>query len=85
MAAKTSKSPDNRPARAKYWTRRTLERRKIKTMMKAYGLTESEAKLRWYAERGGRRVKGEYKDFSGGKANTHKKDNQTSPHGAAGR
>ena len=62
---------DNRPARARYWTRRTLEKRKIKRMMKAYGLSESKAKERWYAERNSRRVKGDYMDYSGGKANTH--------------
>lgn len=65
---------DKRPARVNYWMRRTLEKRKIKRMMKAYGLTESKAKMRWYAERNGKRVKGEYLDYSAGKANTHIKD-----------
>ena len=64
--------PDNRPARKRYWTRRTLEKRKVRRMMKAYGLTESKARERWYAERGGRRVK-DFQVFINDKANTHKK------------
>ena len=68
---KTSKRTDDRPARKRYWTRRTLEKRKIKRMMKAYGLTEAKAKARWCAERKGRVPDGHAVDYTNGTANTH--------------
>jgi hypothetical protein len=50
-----------------------LEKKKVTKMMKAYGLSEKEAKKRWYAERKGTRMPHEQKNYSGGKLNTHKK------------
>ena len=71
---KKSKRPDNRPARSKYWLRRTLEERKVKAIMKAYGLTKGKAVERWHAERKGRVPKGHIPiDRTGGKADTHNK------------
>ncbi len=65
--------PDNRPARKRYWNRRTLEERKVKAMMKAYGLTRAKAKIRWHAERKTRMPDGFVKDYTEGDANTHNK------------
>jgi hypothetical protein len=51
---KKSKAPDNRPARKRYWLRRTLEMHKVKKMMRAYGLTEKQAIEAWRKVRKGR-------------------------------
>ena len=71
---KKSKRTDKRPARSRYWLKRTLEERKVKAIMKAYGLTEVRARERWHAERKGRVPKGYVRiDPTGGKADTHNK------------
>lgn len=71
---KRGKHTGGGPARKRYWASRHLERNKIRRMMKAYGLTQEEAKKRWHAERKTRTPTGYISDYSGGKANTHDKD-----------
>lgn len=71
---KKQKRRDARPARKRYWNGRHLEKTKIRHMMKAYGLTEPQAKKRWHAERKTRVPAGYVGDYSAGKANTHPKE-----------
>lgn len=54
---KNSKRRDERPARARYWASKTLEKRKVRRLMKQHGLERLEATEKWKAERRGR-VKG---------------------------
>lgn len=42
------------PSRRKYWASGILEKRKIKAIMKNFGLTRAEASLKWHSERKGR-------------------------------
>ncbi len=70
---KKGKRTDKRPARARYWSGRHLEKTKVRHMMKAYGLTKEQAIKRWNAERKTRVPTGHIADYSEGKANTHKK------------
>lgn len=51
---KKSKAPDNRPARKRYWARRTLETRKVGNLMDRCGMTKQAAYNRWHRERKGR-------------------------------
>jgi hypothetical protein len=44
---KKSKKPDRRPARQKYWMARSLERNKIRNLMKCCGMTRVEAIEFW--------------------------------------
>jgi len=70
---KKGKRPSKKPARARYWNGRHLEKNKIRHMMKAYGLTKEEARKRWNAERKTRVPTGHVSDYSDGKADTHKR------------
>ena len=55
QARKKGKRPDARPARARYWSKRTLEKRKVRRLMRCNGFaTEGEAKDHWREVRQGR-------------------------------
>ncbi len=69
---KKGKKPDKRPARARYWNGRHLEKNKVRHIMKAYGLSKEDARKRWNAERKTRVPASYVDDYSNGKANTHK-------------
>ncbi len=45
--AKRSKKPDNRPARARYWSSHKLEHHKVRNLVRHNGMTEHEARLFW--------------------------------------
>jgi len=45
---KKSKRPDKRPARLRYWMKRTLEERKIRHLMKYCGMTRQQAYRFWH-------------------------------------
>lgn len=53
---KKSKSANNKPARLRYWLSGRLRRRKVKNLMRYYGLTKAQAEKRWEKDRGGRRM-----------------------------
>lgn len=74
---KKAKRKDDRPARKRYWAGRHLEKNKTRHMRKAYGLTKKEAEIRWNAERETRVPAGFLQDYTGGKANTHRKRDAT--------
>ena len=44
---KKSKRPDNRPARSRYWARRSLERNKVRNLVKHNGMEPPEALAFW--------------------------------------
>jgi hypothetical protein len=48
QTGKKSKRADKRPARARYWARRTLEERKVKNLMRCCGMTRKEALKHWH-------------------------------------
>ena len=54
QTGKKSKRPDKRPARKMYWARRTLEKRKVKHLMKNNGMTREAALRFWQKHRLGR-------------------------------
>lgn len=49
-----SKRPDKRPARAKYWATKVLEKRKIRNLVKYCGMTQEAASKLWRSMRKGR-------------------------------
>jgi len=49
-----SKSPDKRPAKNRYWTKRTLEKHKVRHIMKSCGLSYEESLWFWRSRRQGR-------------------------------
>ena len=51
--SKKAKRPDKRPARLRYWAKRTLEKRKVRRLMRQ-GLSEPNAVAIWRAQRKGR-------------------------------
>jgi hypothetical protein len=52
MAAQgKSKAKDARPARKRYWMKRTLESRKVKNLMKFCGMTRQTAYNLWHKVR----------------------------------
>ena len=51
---KKSKKPDGRLARKMYWSRRTLETRKVKNLMVHCGMTKQSAYNKWHKDRQGR-------------------------------
>lgn len=58
---KKAKRPDNRPARLRYWLKRTLENRKVRNLMKYCGMSKQSAYNFWHRSRKGR-VKDGYLD-----------------------
>ena len=48
---KKTKSPDKRPARARYWDTFSLPKKKIKNLMKSNGMTFKQAKKFWVENR----------------------------------
>ena len=48
---KKSKRPDKRPARLRYWMKRTLESRKIAHLMKYCGMSKQSAYNLWHRTR----------------------------------
>lgn len=44
---KKSKRPDNRPARARYWSERHLEKHKVRNLVRCNGMTEDQARAFW--------------------------------------
>ncbi len=70
--ATTSKAIDNRPARKRYWSRRTLEKRKVANLLdnnqpKKKGgkpMSAVEAMIFWHKARKGRVLDGYLKDYS---------------------
>ena len=53
-SGKKSKRKDNRPARSRYWMKRTLETRKIANLMKHCGMSRQSAYNFWHKNRKGR-------------------------------
>jgi hypothetical protein len=51
---KKSKAKDNRPARKRYWLKRTLEKNKIKNLMKYCKMSKEQAMKFWHSNRKGR-------------------------------
>jgi hypothetical protein len=45
---KKSKRLDKRPARSKYWMKRTLEQKKIRNLMRCCGMTRAQAMKTWH-------------------------------------
>lgn len=55
---KKSKMPDNRPARARYWSENHLRRNKVKHLMQSCGFDDrGKAQQYWESVRQGRRKK----------------------------
>ena len=54
QAGKKSKSPDNRPARKRYWAKRTLETHKVGNLMRCCGMSKQSAYNHWHRTRQGR-------------------------------
>jgi len=52
--SKKAKRPDTRPARKRYWMKRTLELRKVKHLIRYCGMTTQSAYKRWHKDRQGR-------------------------------
>lgn len=52
--SRRSKSPDNRPARARYWNTGQLRKHKVAHIMKSAGLSRAEALRQWESQRKGR-------------------------------
>ncbi len=46
--SKRAKRPDNRPARARYWSERHLEKSKVRNLVRCNGMTELAARVFWY-------------------------------------
>ena len=51
---KKGKREDKGPARGNYWLRQTLEKRKVKNLMRSNGLTKEDATIFWRSVRKGR-------------------------------
>ena len=51
---KRGKVPDGRPARARYWLKRSLEKNKIRNLMKHCGMSSEKAYVFWSKSRVGR-------------------------------
>lgn len=51
---KKTKKPDNRPARARYWTNRSLEANKIRRLVRCNGMDATTARRFWRDARKGR-------------------------------
>lgn len=45
--AKTAKSADKRPARARYWSENHLRKSKVRNLVRCNGMTELEASVFW--------------------------------------
>lgn len=61
---KKSKRPDKRPARARYWAKRTLEERKIRNLMRCCGMSRQSAYNYWHKTRKGRVPNGYLRDVA---------------------
>ena len=51
---KRAKKPDTRPARARYWAEKHLQKNKIRHIMKNSNMTEAQAFNHWMSARKGR-------------------------------
>lgn len=60
--AKKQKRPDTRPARARYWANRTLQKRKVRNLVRHCRMNPADALEHWLRARQGR-VKGRTADL----------------------
>ncbi|KKM74975.1 hypothetical protein LCGC14_1394890 [marine sediment metagenome] len=44
---KSTKKPDKRPARARYWSERHLEKHKVRNLIRCNGMTRTQALVFW--------------------------------------
>ena len=52
--SKKSKRRDDKPSRDRYWAKRVLEERKIKSLMRCNGMSKQSAFKYWHSVRKGR-------------------------------